>query len=125
MTLLKHDHISVEEAQELLQDFFPTISNKQIDIALIQNEVEHFFGITHEDMISSKRSKGITTPRHIAIYLSRYMTEESLESIGKKFGGRDHTTIMHSVNKIEHDQKDNRTLFDQIEQLTIRIKEQG
>lgn len=125
MTLLKREHISVEEAQELLQDFFPTMSNKQIDIALIQSEVERFFGITHEDMISSKRSKGITNPRHIAIYLSRYMTEESLESIGKKFGGRDHTTIMHSVNKIEHDQKDNRTLFDQIEQLTIRIKEQG
>lgn len=125
MTLLKRDHISVEEAQDLLQDFFPTITNKQIDIALIQNEVEHFFGITHEDMISSKRSKGITSPRHIAIYLSRYMTEESLESIGKKFGGRDHTTIMHSVNKIERDQKDNRTLFDQIEQLTIRIKEHG
>lgn len=122
MTLLKKDYISVEEAQELLQDFFPTIENKQIDISVIQSEVEHFFGITHEDMISSKRSKGITTPRHIAIYLSRYMTEESLESIGKKFGGRDHTTIMHSVNKIERDQKDNRKLFDQLEQLTIRIK---
>ena len=123
MTLLKKNDISIEEAQELLQDFFPTIQDKQVDIALIQSEVERFFNITHEDMISSKRSKGITTPRHIAIYLSRYMTEESLESIGKKFGGRDHTTVMHSVNKIERDQKDNRMLFDQIEQLTLLIKE--
>ena len=125
MTLLRKDSISVEEAQELLQDFFPTIKDKQIDIALIQSEVERFFNITHDDMISSKRSKGITNPRHIAIYLSRYMTEESLEDIGKKFGGRDHTTVMHSVNKIERDQKDNRQLFDQLEQLRLLINEHG
>lgn len=125
MTLLRKDSISVEEAQELLQDFFPTIKDKQIDIALIQSEVECFFNITHDDMISSKRSKGITNPRHIAIYLSRYMTEESLEAIGKKFGGRDHTTVMHSVNKIERDQKDNRQLFDQLEQLRLLINEHG
>ncbi len=123
MTLLKKNSISIEEAQELLQDFFPTIQDKKIDIALIQSEVERFFKVSHEDMISSKRYKGITTPRHIAIYLSRYMTEESLESIGKKFGGRDHTTVMHSVNKIERDQKDNRILFDQLEQLTLIIQE--
>ena len=125
MTLLRKDSISVEEAQELLQDFFPTIKDKQIDIALIQSEVERFFNITHDDMISSKRSKGITNPRHIAIYLSRYMTEESLEAIGKKFGGRDHTTVMHSVNKIERDQKDNRQLVDQLEQLRLLINEHG
>ena len=125
MTLLRKDSISVEEAQELLQDFFPTIKDKQIDIALIQSEVERFFNITHDDMISSKRSKGITNPRHIAIYLSRYMTEESLEAIGKTFGGRDHTTVMHSVNKIERDQKDNRQLFDQLEQLRLLINEHG
>lgn len=125
MNLLRKDSISVEEAQELLQDFFPTIKDKQIDIALIQSEVERFFNITHDDMISSKRSKGITNPRHIAIYLSRYMTEESLEAIGKKFGGRDHTTVMHSVNKIERDQKDNRQLFDQLEQLRLLINEHG
>lgn len=125
MTLLRKDSISVEEAQELLQDFFPTIKDKQIDIALIQSEVERFFNITHDDMISSKRSKGITNPRHIAIYLSRYMTEESLEAIGKKFGGRDHTTVMHSVNKIERDQKDNCQLFDQLEQLRLLINEHG
>lgn len=125
MTLLRKDSISVEEAQELLQDFFPTIKDKQIDIALIQSEVERFFNITHDDMISSKRSKGISNPRHIAIYLSRYMTEESLEAIGKKFGGRDHTTVMHSVKKIERDQKDNRQLFDQLEQLRLLINEHG
>lgn len=125
MSLLKKNSITVEEAQELLQDFFPTMTDKQIDIALIQRVVEKVFKISHEDMISSKRSKGITMPRHIAMYLSRYMTEESLESIGKKFGGRDHTTVMHSVSKIEQDQKENRQLFEQLEQLELLIKEHG
>lgn len=123
MALLKKNSINIDEAADLLQDFFPTITDKQVDIARIQSEVEHFFGVSHEDMISGKRSREIATPRHIAIYLSRYMTDESLESIGKKFGGRDHTTVMHSVNKIERDQKDNRVLFDQLEQLSLRIKE--
>lgn len=125
MVLEKIDNLSVEKAQDILKDFFPTEKDKQIDIALIQSEVEKFFGISHEDMISSKRVQGIAYARHVAIYLSRYMTEESLESIGKKFGGRDHTTVMHSVQKIETGQKDNRQLFDQIEKLTLKIKEHG
>lgn len=125
MTLMKRDSITVEETQELIADFFPTDDGLKIDIDLIQSEVEKLFDITHEDMISSKRSKGITYPRHIAMYLSRYMTEESLESIGKKFGGRDHTTVMHSVRRIETDQKDNRMLFDQLEQLRLKIKERS
>lgn len=123
MSLLKRDTITVEETRELLKDFFPDVESKQVDIATIMSEVERYFGITHEDMVSAKRQKGITNPRHIAIYLSRYLTEESLEAIGKKFGGRDHTTIMHSVHKIETEQKSNRLLYDQIEQLTLKIKE--
>lgn len=125
MSLLGKQSITVDDAKEILQDFFPNATNNQIDIATIQQVVERYFDITHEDMISSKRSKGITTPRHIAIYLSRYLTEESLESIGKKFGGRDHTTVMHSVNKIEREQQNNRVLYDQINQLTTRIKERS
>lgn len=123
MSLTGKDSISVEEAKDLLRDFFPDLENHQIDIATIMSEVEHFFHISHEDMVSAKRSRDIASARHIAIYLSRYLTEESLESIGKKFGGRDHTTIMHSVQKIEHGQQENRMLFEQVEQLTRRIKE--
>ena len=123
MKLLGKDTITVDEAKDLLRDFFPDLENRQIDIATIMSEVERFFHVSHEDMISQKRPRDIANARHIAIYLSRYLTEESLESIGKRFGGRDHTTIMHSVQKIEHDQQENRMLFEQIEQLTRRIKE--
>ncbi len=122
MSVLHKTDISVDEAKEILQDFFLETDKKQVSIAGIQAEVERYFGVSHEDMVSAKRSRDIAYARHVAIYLSRWLTEESLESIGKKFGGRDHTTIMHSANKIDKDQKDNRTLFDQIEQLTARIK---
>lgn len=125
MSLLRKDTITVDEAKELLRDFFPDAEDRKVDIATIMSEVERFFSVSHEDMVSAKRQRDIASARHIAIYLSRYLTEESLESIGKKFGGRDHTTIMHSVQKIEHDQQDNRMLFDQIEQLTRKIKERN
>ena len=125
MSLLKKESITVEEARELLQDFFPDIQNKQVEIPTIMSVVEHFYGVSHEDMVSMRRHKGITNARHVAIYLSRYLTEESLEAIGKKFGGRDHTTVMHSVSKIEKEQKTNRVLFDQLEQLTKMVKERS
>ena len=123
MSLLGKDSITVEEARELLSDFFPDDDDAPIEIPVIMSEVEKYFGVSHEDMISNKRHKSITTPRHVAIYLSRYLTEESLEAIGRNFGGRDHTTVMHSVSKIERDQKTNRQLFDQLETLRKRINE--
>lgn len=123
MSLGKRTSLSVDEAKEILQDFFPDRANKQITVAAIQKEVERYFDVSHEDIVSAKRSKVVTYPRHVAIYLSRYMTEESLESIGRKFGNRDHTTIMHSVNKIEKEQNNNPVLFDQIQQLRSRINE--
>lgn len=119
------DIITVEEAQDYLHDFLPSAKDQQVTIEMIQSEVERFFEISHEDMISSKRSKNIATARHIAVYLSRYMTEESLQAIGKKFGNRDHTTVMHSVSTIEERQKENRNLFDQVEQLRLIIKKRG
>lgn len=125
MSLTNKPTISIDEAQEILQDFFPNRGNVKVSIATIQDEVERFFRIEHEDMISSKRSKDIAHARHVAIYLCRYLTDESLESIGTRFGGRDHTTVMHSVKKIEKDQQENRSLFDQLDTLINRIKEQS
>lgn len=125
MMVFDKETISVEEAQEMLQDFFSSGKDKQVNISLIQSEVEKFFGISHEDMVSSKRSKSIAMPRHVAIYLSRVHTNESLQAIGMQFGGRDHTTIMHSVQKIEGEQKEDRKLMDQLVSLERIIKERS
>lgn len=123
MSLFNKATITIDEAKDILHDFFPDNTIKQITISTIQSTVENFFDISHEDMISNKRSKPITGPRHIAIYLARYLTEESLETIGKKFGGRDHTTVMYSVSKIEKDMETNKALFDQIEKIRMILKE--
>lgn len=125
MNLTHKPDITVDEAQEILQDFFPDIADAKVTIATIQEEVERYFKISHEDIVSSKRSKGITQPRHIAIYLCRMMTNDSLQIIGKKFGGRDHTTVMHSVKKIEKEQQENRVLYDTLEELRGRIMERS
>ena len=122
MTLFKKSTITIEEAKDILHDFFPDNTTKQVSISTIQSVVENFFNISHEDLLSTKRSKTLTGPRHIAIYLSRYLTEESLETIGKNFGGRDHTTVMYSVSKIEKDIVENKALFDQVEKIRMNLK---
>ncbi len=122
MTLFRKPTISINEAKDILHGFFPDTTTKQVTISSIQNAVENFFNISHEDLLSNKRAKTLTGPRHIAIYLSRYLTEESLESIGKNFGNRDHTTVMYSVSKIEKDVEENKSLADQIEQIRTNLK---
>ena len=80
------------------------LSTKSIDlinINLIQKEVASFFGISVQDLCSKKRTKGIVRPRQIAIYLCRIFTDESLLEIGRGFGGRDHSTVLHSIATIE------------------------
>ncbi len=123
MNLTRKETMSIDEAKVVLQDFFPSRKGNTASIAGIQQEVEHFYNVSHDDLIGPKRSKDLALARHIAIYLCRYNTEESLEAIGRKFGGRDHTTVMYSVNKIEEALQDNRALYDQITNLEDRIKD--
>ena len=89
---------------------------------MIQQEVEKNFGITHEDMVGSKRTRSISWPRQVAMYLARSLTDESFPAIGKKFGGRDHTTIMHGVDTVEERMKENRTVYDRIEKISNNTK---
>ena len=73
----------------------------RITVELIQSEVASFYGTTVQDICSKKRTKGVVRPRQVAIYLSRMFTDNSLLDIGRKFGGRDHSTVLHSVATIE------------------------
>ncbi|NSX00978.1 chromosomal replication initiator protein DnaA [bacterium] len=80
------------------------LSTKSVDlinIELIQKEVAAFFGISVQDLCSKKRTKGVVRPRQIAIYLCRIFTDESLLQIGRGFGGRDHSTVLHSIATVE------------------------
>ena len=87
------------------------------DIHRIQKIVSEYFQISVEDIRSKKRSSNISFPRQIAMYLCRAMTTESFPKIGIEFGGKDHSTVMHSVEKIENEIKVNKDLAKIIEKL--------
>jgi len=92
--------ITVETAQIVLQDLLRS-SNRKITIEEIQKKVAEHYNIRITDMHSPRRSRSVARPRQIAMYLAKSITSRSLPEIGRKFGGRDHTTVMHAVKKIE------------------------
>ena len=80
------------------------------------------YNISVEDLKSKKRASGISVPRQIAMYICRVYLNESLPKIGSEFGGKDHTTVMHSVDKIKREIKNNKNLEDEISKIINRIK---
>ena len=115
--------ISTELADEVLKDLFPQGMTPSITIEQIQSAVCEAFHISLADLRGDKRARAIAYPRHIAMYLSRELTDTSLPKIGAKFGGRDHTTVLHAVNKIGGLLKEDREVFNVVQQLTTRIKQ--
>jgi chromosomal replication initiator protein len=95
---------------------------KRINIGVIQKEIESFYRISHDDLISKKRSQGISYPRQLAMYLSISMTGASLPDIGKAFGGKDHTTVMYACNQIEKKRQLSKEIDREIESLVAQIK---
>ena len=108
--------ITVETAQEVLHDLLKS-NNKKITIEEIQKNVAEHFNIRLTDMHSPRRSRSVARPRQIAMYLAKSITSRSLPEIGRKFGGRDHTTVMHAVKKIEELKQEDNNFNDDIELL--------
>lgn len=98
-SLLRRE-ITLEVAQECLADILRT-NDRKISIDDIQRKVAEHYNIRLADMVGPKRARNIARPRQIAMYLSKQLTSRSLPEIGRRFGGRDHTTIMHGIRKIE------------------------
>lgn len=114
--------VTVALAEEVLRDILPDQAYREIPIELIQLEVCRYFGIAKQDLIGQSRSKGFAYPRQIAMHLSRELTNESLPKIGKAFGGRDHTTVMHATKKVSGSINSDRDVFNQIHEITQNIK---
>ena len=91
--------LNVNDCKNVLKDVFN--QTKVITVDKIQNTVSNFFNISLNEMLSQRRSRPLARPRQIAMYLAKSITSRSLPEIGRKFGGRDHTTVMHAVKKIE------------------------
>ena len=109
---------------EPLKDYFVDEEQETVTIPRIINVVCERYNLTQADMISKKKPREIAYPRQIAMYLCRKMTEEPLEEIGKYFGGRDHTTVIHGVSKIEDDLDLDKTgeFHRTVEDLIRRVK---
>ncbi len=92
--------IGLEMTQEVLRDLLKA-NDRRVTIEDIQKRVAEYFSIKTSDMQSARRSQNVARPRQVAMYLSKMLTTRSLPEIGRKFGGRDHTTVLHAVKKVE------------------------
>lgn len=114
-SLLRRE-ITLDVAQECLTDILRT-NDRKISIDDIQRKVAEHFNIRLADMMGPKRARNVARPRQIAMYLSKQLTTRSLPEIGRRFGGRDHTTIMHGVRKIEQLAGEDQLLADDLAML--------
>ena len=114
--------VSVALAEEVLKDILTDAAYREIPVELIQHEVCRYFGISKSDLVGSSRSKAFAYPRQVAMYLCRELTDESLPKIGRAFGGRDHSTVIHGTAKISNLINTDRDVFNQIHEITYHIK---
>lgn len=113
--------ITLDFTIEAIKDFVNTNIYQENTISHIQKVVADYFKITVEDLKSKRRSSNVAKPRHIAIYLCRLETEENLAKIGFEFGGRDHSTIVASIEKIKNELKDNTSLDNLLKELKSKL----
>jgi chromosomal replication initiator protein len=114
--------MTVDLAQDVLKDVFPQGDSTQVTIERIQDTVGDRFGLSQAELCGHKRSHNIVYPRQVAMYLSRELTDSSLPKIGKEFGGRDHTTVIHATSKIARLIREDRSVYNLVQELTAAIK---
>jgi len=116
--------MTVELAEHVLKDVFPQgDAAPEVTIPRIQELISERFGVTLEELVSPRRSQSVAYPRQVAMYLSRELTDSSLPKIGKEFGGRDHTTVMHATKKVTRLISEDRSVYNLVQELTARIKQ--
>jgi chromosomal replication initiator protein len=115
--------MSEELAQDVLKDVFPQGDLPQVTIERIQEVISDRFSLSLDELCGDKRSQNIVYPRQVAMYLSRELTDSSLPKIGKQFGGRDHTTVIHATSKIARLIREDRNVYNLVQELTARIKQ--
>jgi len=109
--------VTVEMAETAIRDLVRTSEPKRVRIEDIQKLVASHYNVSKPDILSSRRTATVVRPRQIAMYLSKVLTLRSLPEIGRRFGGRDHTTVLHAVRKIEALSKSDHSLSEELELL--------
>ncbi|QOQ39706.1 chromosomal replication initiator protein DnaA [Trueperella pecoris] len=120
---LFHLPVTLDVAEGALKDMVSDPSSVTVTAGLIMNQTALYFNITPEDLKSPTRTRSLTQPRHIAMYMCREMTDLSLPKIAEAFNRRDHTTVLNALRKIESSMAEKQTVFNQVTELTSRIKQ--
>ena len=122
---LNRQSVDMGLAEIVLKDLMPNESNPEITAATIMAQTAAFFKLTLEDLCGTSRSRALVEARQIAMYLCRELTDLSLPKIGQTFGGRDHTTVMHADRKIRELMAERRALYNHVNEITTKIKQQS
>lgn len=120
--MLTNQNITITLAEEILKDMIPPKNQKTISVELIQKIVAEQYKMTIQEFKLKKRTRSVSFPRQIAMYLCRELTDLSLPQIGEKFGGRDHTTVMHAHDKIIQMRKSDPFIEKSISEIITKIK---
>ncbi len=122
---LNRQNVNLSLAEIVLKDLIPNENIPAITGATIMAQTAAYFSLTIDDLCGTSRSRALVNARQIAMYLCRELTELSLPKIGQTFGGRDHTTVMHADRKIRQLMAERRSIYNQVTELTNRIKQQN
>ena len=122
---LNRQTVDLSLAEIVLKDLIPNELTPAITGGTIMAQTAAYFSLTLDDLCGTSRSRVLVNARQIAMYLCRELTELSLPKIGQTFGGRDHTTVMHADRKIRHLMAERRSVYNQVTELTSRIKQQA
>jgi chromosomal replication initiator protein len=122
---LNRQPVDTQLAEIVLRDLIPDSGASEITAATIMAVVAEFFGVTMDELCGPGKTKALAQSRQIAMYLCRELTDLSLPRIGQTFGGRDHTTVMHADKKIRNEIAQRRKTFEQVQELTARIKQRA
>jgi chromosomal replication initiator protein len=113
--------VTHELAAEVLDGLYPELRPSQRTVREIQESTCEVFGISYEDLVSSSRAGGVAWPRQVAMYLARELTDQTLPAIGRAFGNRNHTTVMHACKRTAERIATDREAYDAVRRLTERL----
>ena len=115
--------VTLELAEREMRDLIRPQEPKRVKIEDIQRVVARQYNVSRADLLSSRRTANVVRPRQVAMYLAKTLTLRSLPEIGRRFGGRDHTTVLHAVRKIENLVSNDTTLAEEIEVLKRQLQD--
>jgi chromosomal replication initiator protein len=115
--------ITVASTEHVIRDLVSAGDQKRIKIDDIMRTISRHYGVNRNDLLSARRTRSIVRPRQIGMYLSKHLTERSLPEIGRQFGGRDHTTVIHAIRKVDELMKGSNELREEVEMLKRTIRD--